>query len=264
MDNKLKELSFNISPDSLTQLIDVLKDLSKLNDKILIKINENDTLMYSLVGTDNSINVFKNFVFETDTIFNNIGKFDGDINFIVKSGKQMLNTLRIIKTFETEISGKIYFDEIGDTLYSDRINIKVGNKLRQNFYGGDPTSMNTRITVDMIKDTFNINDANFSFDLSDDDFDKIKKLATSDEIINIFYLNVVENNEKFYATIGEGQWDITVSEVDYHIPSTIAFPKKYFKSINMVNNKAKVYVLDQSIMVITDNSNLIISIEVSI
>ena len=132
----------------------------------------------------------KNFVFKTDFLFNDIGTIDGTINYIIKSAKQMFRILQIISSFDMEVSGKIYFDDIGDSVFSDRINIKVGNKLRHNFYGDNPTSMNTKITIDKIKGLADKDDADFSFDLSADDFDKLKKLSTPEDIINIFYLNV--------------------------------------------------------------------------
>ena len=69
---------------------------------------------------------------------------------------------------------------------------------------------------------------------------------------------------KNYVSIGEGTWDITVAETEYKKSSSLAFPKKYFKSINMVDGSARVYVFERMILVVTENSNLIISVEVSV
>ena len=261
---KINELSFNNKPESLNRLIDTLKDLSRLNDKVLFKIDKENTLIYSLVGNGNSVNAFKNFIFNTNDIFNEIGEFDETINYIVRSAKQMCRTLQIISSFDSDVTGNIYFDRLGDLVFSDRIYLKAGSKLRQNFYGGDPTSMNINITVDTIKQFVNIDDADFSFDLSADDFDKVKKLASSDDICNIFYLNTFDRDDKNYVSIGEGVWDITVSETDYKECISLAFPKKYFKTISISNGFAKIYVFDSSILITTDNSNLLISIEITV
>lgn len=261
---KVNELSFVIKKHNLSQLIEVLKDLSRLNDKVLIKIDQENTLIYSLVGDSNTVSAFKNFIFKTNDIFSGIGEFDETINYIIRSAKQMFRTLQIISSFDLDVDGNIYFDTIADTVYSDRINIKVGKKLRQNFYGGDPISMNTKITVDRIKKLADVENASFSFDLKDEDFDKIKKLSSPDEVSNIFYLNVYNNEGQNYVSIGEGPWDITVAETDYKRLSSLAFPKKYFKTINMVNGSAKIFVFDNMILAVTENSNLLVSVEVTV
>jgi len=261
---KINELSFNIKNESLTKLIDTLKDLSRLNDKVLFKIDKNNTLIYSLVGNGNSVNAFKNFIFKTDDLFNDIGEFDETINFIVKSAKMFCRTLQIISTFDITLNGIIYFDTIGDLVFSDRIYLKAGSKLRQNIYGGDPVNMNMNITIKTINKFVNVDNANFIFDLSADDFDKIKKLASSDEISNIFYLNTHKEDGVNNISIGEGVWDINVAETEFDKEIQLAFPKKYFKTISIVDGFAKIYVFDTSILITTDNSNLLISIEISI
>ena len=161
---KVNELSFVIKKKNLLQLIEILKDLSRLNDKVLIKIDQENTLIYSLVGGTNSVSAFKNFIFKTEEIFSNIGDFDETINYIIKSAKQMFRTLQIISSFDSDVDGSIFFDTISDAVYADRINLKVGKKLRQNFYGGDPISMNTRINIDQIKSLTRLENALFDFE----------------------------------------------------------------------------------------------------
>lgn len=262
---KVNELSFVIKKKNLLQLIEILKDLSRLNDKVLIKIDQENTLIYSLVGGTNSVSAFKNFIFKTEEIFSNIGDFDETINYIIKSAKQMFRTLQIISSFDSDVDGSIFFDTISDAVYADRINLKVGKKLRQNFYGGDPISMNTRINIDQIKSLTRLENALFDFELKDEDFDKIKKLSSPDEVTNIFYLNVFDNGEdKYSVSVGEGPWDIVVAETDYRVASSTAFTKKYFKTINMVNGSARVYLFDAMLLVVTENSNLLISNEVTV
>lgn len=261
---KINELSFVIKKNNLSRLIEVLKDLSKLNDKILMKIDQENTLIYSLIGDGNNVSAFKNFIFKTDDLFSNIGDFDVTINYIIRSAKQMFRTLQIVSSFDMDVNATIYYDTIADGVYSDRLNIKVGSKLRHNFYGDDPSKMNTRITVESIKQIAKVENALFSFNMNEDDFDKIKKLASPDEVVNIFYLSVYNNEDKNYVSVGEGTWDITVAETEYKRPISLAFTKKYFKTINMVNGVAKIYVFDNMILVVTENSNLLISIEVTV
>jgi len=261
---KTKEISFNISKDNLFKLIETLKDLSRLDDNILFKFDKENTLIYSLVGEGQSINAFKSFIFKTDELFD-IDEIEGTIMYIGKSAKAMARNLKIMSDFDVDIfKGKIYYDEIGDMLFSDRIQFRSGNKLRQSFFGDDPTQMNTEISVDKIKQYIRLKDADFNFELHATDFDKIKKLATPDVEMNIFYLNTYERDGENFVSIGEGAWELTVAEVDYKHPRTLAFPKKYFKTIGMTDGVAKIYVFDTSLMVSTPESDLLISIEVTV
>lgn len=261
---KTMEVGFSISKDNLSKLIGTLKDLSKLDDKVLFKFGSKNTLIYSLVGEGGSVNAFKSFIFKTDELFD-MDDFEGEIMFIGKSTKGMARHLQIMLDFEMdEYKGKIHYDTLGDSLYSDNIYFRSGNKLRQSFGGGDPSSMNTQITVEKIKQFIKLEDADFSFDLDSSDFDRIKKLATPDAEMNIFYMTTYEKDTEHFVSIGEGAWELTVAQTDFPHPRTLAFPKKYFKTIGMTNGSAKIYVFDNALMVSTPDSDLLISIEVTV
>lgn len=261
---KTKEIGFSISKENLHKLIVTLKDLSRLDDKVLFKFDKENTLIYSLVGQGQSVNAFKSFIFKTNEMFD-IEEFDETILFIGNSAKSMARSLQIMSDIDMDtFKGKIFYDELNSGFFSDRIYFRSGNKLRQSFIGGDPIAMNTQISVDKIKQFIKLDDADFSFDLTADDFDKIKKLSTPDAEINIFYLNTFEKEGENFVSIGEGTWELTVAETDYTYPRTLAFPKKYFKTIGMTDGSAKIYVFDNSLMVSTPESDLLISIYVTV
>lgn len=263
---KTNKISFSINKDNLAKLIQTLKDLSKLDDKVLFKFDNEHILIYSLVGEGGSINAFKSFVYNTKELLT-VKDFDETIIFIGQSSKVLARNLHIMSLFDLdEYQGDIFFDELGGAFYSDRIQFKADKKLKQNVYGDDPTAMNSQITVEKIKQFIVLEDADFSFDLSAGDFDKIKKLATPDVEMNIFYMNVYENDAdgKHYISIGEGSWELTVAETEYTTCKSLAFPKKYFKTIGMTDGSARIYMFDTSLMVQTPDSELLISIEVSI
>jgi hypothetical protein len=229
---KTQELNFNITSENLKKIINILKDLSGIDKKAMIKLNTKELLIYSLVGEGASINAFKSFIEKTDSIFN-IDEFDQEIYFIAKDIKNMYRNLEILVELNEDISGKIYFDLLGDKFYSDRLFFKSSGKLKLNFYGGDPLSINTSITVETIKKTINVDKSDFKFILTDNDFTNIKKLATSDSEIDVFYMNTYEKDGKNYVSLGESSWDLTLSEIDFKQEKTLAFPKKYFKTINV-------------------------------
>ena len=260
---KVKELPFKITSENLNSLINTLKDLSGIDKKCIFKIDEKHTLIYSKVGEGNSINAFKSFVYDTKNLFDT-DEFKETISYISNDSKETYRKLQILNSFEQDITGKIYYDQLGDDFYSERISMKSGSKLKLNLGGGDPMSMNSKISVDVIKQTMNIENSNFSFDLRSDDFMNIKRLSSSDTESDIFYMNTIEKEGKYYVSIGESSWDLTLSEIDYDQTITLAFPKKYFKSITINGDSSKIYVFSNMLMVSTGNSDMLISTEITV
>lgn len=258
-----KELSFKISSENLTKIVNILKDLSSIDEKALIRFSKKHLLIYTLVGEGNGVNAFKSFIFDIDKILE-IDEFEDTIDFIAKDIKTIYRNLQIMLDLDTMVSGKVYYDEISDKFYSDRLFFKTDSKLKLNFYGGDPMVFNTNISVDKIKKLSDIENSQFNFDLSNTDYINIKKLATTGKDVDVFYLNTFEKNGKYFISIGESSWDLTLSEIDFDKPRTISFPKKYFKSITMTDESSKIYVFDRFLMVKTDSSDLLISTEITV
>ena len=260
---KVKELSFKITSENLNNLINTLKDLSGIDKKCIFKIDQKHTLIYSKVGEGNSINAFKSFVYNTKDLWD-IGEFSETINYITSDTKETYRKLQILNSFQEDVSGKIYYDQLSEGLYSERISMKAGNKLKLNLGGGDPIAMSSKISVEVIKQTMDIDNSYFNFELKSDDFLNIKRLSTADTISDIFYMNTVEKDGKHYVSIGESSWDLTLSEIDYEESITLAFPKKYFKSITINGDSSKIYVFGNILMISTGNSDMLISTETTV
>jgi len=257
-----KELTFKISPENLSKIINVLKELSSIDEKALFKFDKKHFLIYSLVGQGKGINAFKSFIFNTNDIFE-MDEFEETIDFIAGDIKAIYRNLQIMLDLQTDITGKLYYDEIGDKFFSDRMFFKSDSKLKLNFYGTDPMAFNTSITVNDIKKLTNIEHSNFSFDLTSKDYVNIKRLASSGKEVEVFYVNTFEKDSKYYISIGESGWDLTLAEIDFDEARTISFPKKYFKSITM-SESAKVYVFDRFLLIKSEGSELLISTEISV
>ena len=260
---KVKELPFKISSEKIEALINTLKDLSGIDKKCIFKIDQKHTLIYSKVGEGNSINAFKSFVYDTKKLFD-IEDFTDTINFVMPDTKEMYRKLHILNSFGQDVTGKIYYDQLSDGFYSERISMKAGSKLKLNFGGDDPLSVSSKISVEIIKETMNIDNSNFNFELKSEDFQNVKKLATPDVESDIFYMNTVEKEGRYFVSIGESSWDFTLSEIDYDQTITLAFPKKYFKSITVNGDSSKIYVFSNMLMVSTEDSDMLISTEITV
>lgn len=260
---KVKKLELGITTENLLKIINTLKDLSNIGDNVVFKFSKENLLMYSLVGEGQSINAFKSIIFDSDIFMNEID-IDDTIIFIAKSAKLLVKNLRPLLDFDNNINITLYYDSFGDKVYADRFQLKSSNKLKLNFYGDDPMSTNTKITNEHIQDLADMDNVVFSFNLAADDFSKVKKLASPDAEMNIFYMNTLERDGKYYVSLGENNWDLELDEVDIDDERTLAFPKKYFKSIIIEDGTCKVHIFDTFLMVSTDNSDLLISMEVTV
>ena len=79
---------------------------------------------------------------------------------------------------------------------------------------------------------------------------KLRKMSADDQ-------EVANNNESLEELFVEIS---TVSDPD---SIEILFPKKYFKTINVDKEGSKIYIFDRFLMISTENTDLLISTEVS-
>lgn len=262
--SKIKKLELKITKENLLSLINTIKDLSNIDDKLVFKFSNDSLLIYSLVGEGQTINAFKSFVFDNSLFMNDIDVED-TIIYIAKSAKLLVKNMRTLIDFDNNIDVTLYYDTLGDKVYADRLQLKSNNKLKLNFYGADPMATNTKVTNVHIRDLGESNEVNFEFDLTEDDFSKVKKLASPDAEMDIFYMNTAERDGVFYVSLGENNWDLELDSVDVGDERSLAFPKKYFKSVIIdKGGSCKVKIYDTFLMVSTDNSDLLISMEVTV
>lgn len=262
--SKIKKLELKITNENLTKLIGTIKDLSNIDDKIIFKFSNDNLLLYSLVGEGQTINAFKSILYTNELFENDLG-IDDTIIYIARSAKLLVKNMRTLTDFDNDVIMTLYYDTFGDSVYADRLQLKSGNKLKLNFYGGDPSTSNTMITNEHIQDFADLDNVDFSFNLSEDDFGKIKKLASPDAEMEIFYMNTKERDGQYYVSLGESQWDLELDSVDVSEEQSLAFPKKYFKSIIIdKGGSCKVLVFGTFLMISSDNSDLLISMEVTV
>ena len=110
-----------------------------------------------------------------------------------------------------------------------------------------------------------IDKALYSFILKKEDFDYIKTKTTIEKENDVIYLN----NKLGEISFSESKWEHNIIKIDSELNSTVVFPKKYFKCINFEkSNEQTLYVFEDDntgyIMVVSENTNLLISTEMSI
>ena len=80
---------------------------------------------------------------------------------------------------------------------------------------------------------------------------------------DVLYLN----NKNGDISLSESKWEHNIIKIENNleVDSTVRFPKKYFKCINYdgVDNMT-IYIFEEYIMVMSEHSNLLISIELTV
>jgi len=246
---------FSMSLTQLNFFLDKVHDLLSIDDEILLKINNDNILLYSIVGEKMNVNAFKSFVFKTSEIFTFNSELPNEIRFIINNGSKFETTLKNYLSYKEDIQCEFFMN---DDTYADNFKFK-NSKLRLGINGGDVRGMNTTIDIEKINKTLNKDNIDFKFLLDKNSYAQIKKLMAIDNENDILTLTIHKNS----LTIGEGGWDLNICDIE-HDNLSITFPKKYFKSITFSEDEINVYVFDTFILVDNQNTNLLIALELTV
>ena len=246
---------FSISLSQLNFFLDKIHDLLSIDDEILLKISNENTLLYSIVGEKMNVNAFKSFIVKTNEIFTFDVELPKEIRFIINNGSKFETTLKNYLGYKDDVECEFFMN---DDTYADNFKLK-NSKLRLGINGGDVRGMNTTIDIEKINKTLNQDNIDFKFVLDRNSYTQIKKLMSIDNENDILTLNINKNK----LTIGEGGWDLHICDIE-HDNLSITFPKKYFKSITFTEEQINVYVFDTFILVDNLNTNLLIALEMTV
>ena len=249
--------SFVMTNEQLKTFLDKIKDLVSVDDEVLLKVDKYNILMYSLVGEKKNVNAFKSFIVKTEDIFSFKEELEKQMKYIIPNGKKFDSNIRNFLDYNEKLDCKFYMN---DDEYADNFLIK--NKfLKLNQIGGDPRGATLDIDIEKVKAAIDKNNADFSFTLTKDVFDKIKKMSKIELDNDILYLNVKDN----ILTIAENAWELTVCDTDEDDLS-ITFPKKYFNSLQYLPGitEVEVFVFDSFLLVDNENTSLLVALELTI
>lgn len=246
---------FTMTIAQMNFFLDKVHDLLAIDDEVLLKINKDNILLYSIVGEKMNVNAFKSFIFKTSEIFTFDDEILKEIRFIITNGSKFENTLKNYLDYQEDIKCEFFMN---DDTYADNFKLK-NSKLKLSVNGGDVRGMNTTIDIEKINNTLNKDNIDFKFLLDKNSYAKIKKIAAIDSENDILTLNIEENS----LSIGENTWNLKICDVE-HEDLSITFPKKYFKSITFTEENINVYVFDTFLLIDNQNTNLLIALELTV
>ena len=80
--------NFSMSVSQLSFFLDKIHDLIAIDNEVLLKINKDEILLYSLVGEKKNINAFKSFIYKTKEVFSFSTEISKEIRYIINNGSK--------------------------------------------------------------------------------------------------------------------------------------------------------------------------------
>jgi hypothetical protein len=253
MANKVK---FKLKKESLSDFTSKLEDLCKIDDTIKLKIDQNDVLMYSMMG-GSVLLAFKNYVIKTEDLFQN-SDFDYKLDIVIPNCKKFVKNLSFLST-DNDINFDINFKESPDDeeLYLARSFQITSGKFKVNWLGGEQYEMRDIDKVSL-NQRLDLRNKKWSFSINNKDFLDIKKLSTinSERILNISVI-------KGEVTISEkSAWELEIDKIEDDRNTNLILNKRFLTCINDTPI-IDINIFDTFMLIKDDSSNLMLSFEQS-
>ena len=187
MANKVK---FKIKSEKFADFISKLDDLTNIEDTIKLKIDNDNILMYSMMG-GNVMLAFKNYLINTRDYLDYGDDLEYSIDIIIANGKKFVKNLNFIKDSD-KVTMEITYKESpdDDTIMTGRSLQVVGGKLKVNWMAAEHFEMRD-INKVALKQRLDLKGRKWNFSISKSDFSDVKKLSSinGERIININIIN---------------------------------------------------------------------------
>jgi len=252
MSDKIKLV---IKNDMFGDLINKLSDLTSIDDTIKLKIDNENILIYSMLG-GNVMLAFKNFLIKTNDYFEIKDELEYSYDVIIANCGKFIKNLEFLKT-QPKITMTLSCKESqeDETVMCARTIQVVGGKLKVNWLAAERYEMRD-INKDILFEKLNLKNRNWSFVISKQDFSDVKKLSSinSEKIISIDVINgEIILSEK-------AAWELKIGETEKKSVNLI-FNKRFFKCIDGDRDEIEFSMFENFILIKDNYSNLMLSYE---
>jgi hypothetical protein len=250
------KVKFKINSDKFVDFISKLDDLTKIEDTIKLKIDNDNILMYSMMSSGQTMLAFKNYLVNTREYLEYGDDLEYSIDIIIANAKKFVKNLNFIKDSDKitfEISYKESPDD--DTIMNGRSLQIVGGKLKVNWISAEHYEMRD-INKTALAQRLNLKNRKWFFNINKSEFSDIKKLSSinSERIINI---NVLSGK----VTLSErASWELEIEPIDDDRSASLMLNKKFLNCINEMDN-IEFSIFETFMLVKDEHSNLMLSFE---
>ena len=250
------KVKFKINSDKFVDFISKLDDLTKIEDTIKLKIDNDNILMYSMMSSGQTMLAFKNYLVDTRDYLEYGDDLEYSVDIIIANAKKFVKNLNFIKDSD-KITFEITYKESpdDDTIMNGRSLQVVGGKLKVNWIAGEHYEMRD-INKGALAQRLNLKGRKWNFNIKKSEFSDIRKLSSinSERIINIGVLNGK-------VTLSErASWELEIESIDDDRSASLMLNKKFLACINEMDN-IEFSIFETFMLVKDDNSNLMLSFE---
>jgi len=251
----MSKIKLKIKPDNFPLFISKIEDISSIDDLVRIKIDGENILMYSMLGSGNVMLAFKNYLLKTKDFFD-IGDVDYTIDLVIPNAKKFVKNLAFIRDMD-KVTFEINYKEDDDdsSLYMGRFFTLTSGKFKISWMCGEAYSIR-EITKQSLKLRLNPSDKKWSFNITNKDYLDIKKLSSinSDRIISMDISNgIVTFSEK-------SSWTLEVDSIENRNANLI-LNKRFLSCINDKMESIEFCIFENFMLIIDNDSNLMLSFE---
>ena len=246
---------FRIKSERLQEFISKLEDLTKISDSIKIKVESDNTMMYSILGKA-TVLAFKNYNIPTSELFEMKDELEYGIDIVILNAKKFVKNLNFLKDSEKvtiEISHKESQDS--DEVMVARAIQVVGGKLKVNWIGGEHYEIKD-MNKKKLDQGLNLKNSRWSFGITKSDFSDIKKLSS----INGERILQIGVNAGKVVISETAAWEMEIDQIDAERSSNLMLNKKFLGCVND-SDDIQFHIFDNFMLVKHEDSNLMLSFE---
>jgi len=251
----MSKIKFKVKNDKFGDFLEKLDDLTKISTTIKLKIDNENILIYSVLGKA-AVLAFKNFTFKTKDLFDIKEDLEHTYDIVILEGKKFVKNLQFLQGNEKitfEISYKENQDD--DTVMDARAIQIVGGKLKINWIGGEHYEIRD-MTKDSLDKGLDLKNKKWSFRITKSDYSDIKKLSSINgtKLLNIA---VDKGNVKILET---SAWELEIDEIEDRNANFI-LNKKFLSCINDTKEEIVFNIFENFMLIKDEESNLMLSFE---
>jgi len=252
----MPKLKLKIKPDNFSLFVSKIENIAAIDDTVRVKIDNDNILMYSMLGGGNVMLAFKNFLLKTSDFFD-IDDFDYTIDMIIPNAKKFVKNLAFIRDMDKIAFDLVYKeDEDDELLYAIRSFQISSGKFKVNWLGGELYSVRD-IGKASLAQRLNPKDKKWSFNIGNQDFLDVKKLSS----INSERIICMDVNKGKVIFSEKSSWELEVDEVDTDRNAALILNKRFLSCINDKKENIEFSIFENFMLIKDEESNLMLSFE---
>lgn len=254
-----KKLSLKLNKRYFPDFIAKIQDLSNINDIVKLKIEKDKVLMYSMKANDSAVLALKSYILPTINYFDNFEE-EGIFDFIIINSPKFIKSLKFFD-IDTQIKMDIIYKphHENEGVMQIRSVQFTNGKLKISAIGGEDDKIRD-LNAELIEARTDIENSEFNFQITRNDFMDVKKLCAIDSEDKILSIDIEDGKVVASET---AKWELQLGEIESSINSKIVFNKKYLSNINSDMDMIDFYMFETFILVKDNISILMLSFEQS-